>query len=333
MTNNETVLVLGAGASAPFGYPLGSALIENIVRGLDSIPDDFYPNFSNTLHSFDFLNSPYTAIVNYAWSQGTTPIPSEFIQSVKPWKTLGVELHHTSHQSIDEFARTNPRLNKVVKLLIALEIARVGFDKSSIKNNRLLVTPRLTANARANWHGKLVAHLRRAHRSAEEFRNSSPLTIVTFNYDHSLEDFLEKELHRAELYADLKIDEAVNIIHVHGVLKMTQSPSPTTPLAIHFGKCLMAAAEDFLVIDDKRNHKRDHQDPATFAKHLLEQAGHIVTIGFDFHPPNVDLIGLNKPKIAPKIRALNYSGSAAFDGRAFWGGPYVRYDNERWEEF
>lgn len=313
---DQLVLVLGAGASAPFGYPLGHTLIENIISGLARIPEDFQVGFSNSSSNFDFLNAPYRAIIAFAFSRPLTLLPSEFAQSIKPWKALGVELHNTSHQSIDEFARTNPRLNKVVKLLIALEIARVGYDKDSIKNNRLRVAPQLTANARANWYGKLVAHLRSTHRSADDFRNSQPLTIVTFNYDNSLEDFLEKELARAELYAGLKVEEVVSIIHVHGSLKMTQPPSSAMPLAVHFGNRLFAAAEEFLVIDDTRSD----QDPAAIAGHLIERATTVVTIGFDFHTPNVKLIGLDQPKVAAKCHALNYSGSTAFDRRAIRAG-------------
>jgi len=248
MFDTRAVLVLGAGASAPFGYPLGSALIDNIVKGLAAIPDNFAPSYQayqDTASMFDFLNSPYSAIISFALSRRPPVLPSDFISGVRPWKLLGTELHNTSHQSVDEFARTNPRLNKVVKLLIALEIARIGFDKTSIKQNRLRVAPALTANARANWYGKLVAHLRRTHPTPESFRSSEPLTVVTFNYDRSLEDFLGKDLHRAEIYSELKVSDAVGIIHVHGLLEMSQSPGPTIPLAVHFGDCLLSSAERF----------------------------------------------------------------------------------------
>jgi len=70
------------------------------------------------------------------------------------------------------------------------------------------------------------------------------------------------------------------------------------------------------VIDDKRGA----QDPAAIARHFLDKADHIVTIGFDFHPPNVELIGLNKPNIAAKCRALNFTGSTSFDARAIRAG-------------
>jgi hypothetical protein len=284
------------------------------------VPDDFTLSYQNTASKFDFLNSPYSAIIGFALSRRPTLLPPEFISGVHSWKALGAELHNTSHQSIDEFARTNPGLNKVVKLLIALEIARVGFDKSSIKQNVLRVAPELTANARANWYGKLVAHLRRAHPTPEAFRSSPPLTVITFNYDRSLEDFLAKDIPRAEIYSDLEVREAVNIIHVHGLLEMTPPPGPSIPLAVHFGDCLLSSAKQFLVIDDKRGG----QDPAAIARYYLDKADHIVTIGFDFHPANVELIGLNSPNVAAKCRTLNFAGSAAFDARAVRAGLATR---------
>ena len=38
MIENSTVLILGAGASTPYGFPTGEELITGILRGLNSNP-------------------------------------------------------------------------------------------------------------------------------------------------------------------------------------------------------------------------------------------------------------------------------------------------------
>lgn len=313
MFDKKAAIILGAGASVPFGYPIGSELISNIVRGLDRLPAETIEErvYAGRTSKLDFVRQPYLSLVTYALANRPDYLPRGYSDSLSEWKSLATELDQTSHQSIDEFARTNPNKNRVVKLLIAAEIASHSFDKTAFASGKLQPAEGLFSNARSNWYGKLVAQLRKHHRSSQAFRDNDPVPIITFNYDRSLETFLERELPRAEIYSDLNWRDAASVIHVHGSLQIevARHTNPTAQNA--FAQSLIKSAENFLVIDDPRSH----QDPAAIARTVISQAETVVVLGFDFHPANVKLIGLDNPSVVAKLRILNYTGGRYFDQR------------------
>jgi hypothetical protein len=316
MFSKPTVLILGAGASAPFGYPLGQNLIENIVKGLQSLPSDRYYDMSGPISSRpDLLNSPYRALVDYVFTRRPDFLPPEFVSKVRPWRKLAEELHHTSHQSIDDYARLNPSHGKVVKLLIALEVGRISYEPNSLKNNELRASPRLTANSRASWYGKLVHKIRQNCSNSDECQSKNNLTILTFNYDRSLEMYLERELRRAELFHDVDWKKVVGVVHMHGELAVGEAKIGTH-LSANYAQSLIDSAANMKMFDDPRHE----QDPALFARYFLDKASAIYVFGFDFHDQNVELLNLSDSKIANKMMVLNYANSHGLRSRALQAG-------------
>lgn len=58
MFHKKTVLILGAGASKPYGYPIGRELISGIIEIIEN-DKIFRPN-SNTIGDLSFLSQNFT---------------------------------------------------------------------------------------------------------------------------------------------------------------------------------------------------------------------------------------------------------------------------------
>jgi hypothetical protein len=302
---------LGAGASAPFGYPLGAQLIENIIEGLKRLPRDIeYDLVSASPNALSGLaTNPYLTLAHYVLSEQPKDIPSEFYQGLGSWRDLANELQNTSHQSIDDYARVNPSKRAMIKLLIALEMGRHSFEPSELKSHKLRPANRFSANSRATWYGKLVHKIRDRCVNSRQCEENNNLTILTFNYDRSLEMYLEQELHRGELYRDLDWKKVVGIVHVHGELQIMQSMKADFPMT--YMSSLIQSAKSFKMIDDER----DTQDPAMVGRYALNKANDIIVIGFDFHPQNMQLLELADKTNAKKMKVLNYTGGLGFTKR------------------
>jgi hypothetical protein len=95
MFDQPTVIVQGAGASAPFGYPLGPQLIEKIVAGLKQVPANLEFDLANhQAMGHDFLRHPYIALIEYAISHRPPLLPAHFNSGVRPWHELADVLPH-----------------------------------------------------------------------------------------------------------------------------------------------------------------------------------------------------------------------------------------------
>jgi hypothetical protein len=306
---DKAVLILGAGASAPYNFPIGDKLIASIADGLVKLPKDFDRGIISNNES-NILRSPCTVAYRIAQSARPPWIDPHFIAARSPaWRDLGDQLRHDSSGSIDEFARINPTKAGAIKLLIAAEILSHTYDHASLENGQLVPDHQIGRNARQKWYGKLLARLRRHFRDAKAFDPEHPLTVVTFNYDRSLELFLDQAMSSAELYRGMNWADAISIIHLHGEVTCERKMDGL-PLEVHVTQGILASAEKMLVVDDPRGP----QDPAKVATKRLEEADHIVSLGFDFHEQNVELLRLTE--FSSKIRALNFTGSKGFDRKA-----------------
>ena len=200
MFDEPTVLVLGAGASAPFGYPLGDDLLTNMIKGIRSIASERgWSNHRPDRVQQNFVLDPYRALEDFITTNAKLLAPYEIIGSPSALWQLAEELDRSSHRTIDEFARTNPGLRDVVKLFISLEIARHTYCPTAFGKFKLEPPPALFAGSRASWYGRLVSQIRAGCTSVLGLEDNN-VTVVTFNYDQSLETYLDHELPNAEIF-------------------------------------------------------------------------------------------------------------------------------------
>lgn len=202
MIVRKTVLVLGAGASEPYGFPLGKPLLMSICSQLRNFPDAI------------------THIQN-SWPHKVTisGLSGYFIECGFRYKEIDefrLELEKSMQPSVDAFLENRPEYLDLGKAAIAATL--IPCEIESVLLSRGNAPAEGSANAHARRWYEYLFHQMGARK--EEFPQNK-LTIVTFNYDRSLEFFLHTALKNsyglmAREAADLL--SCIPIIHVYGQL-------------------------------------------------------------------------------------------------------------------
>jgi hypothetical protein len=247
---HPTTLVLGAGASLKYGYPVGEKLRNDIL------------NLSPTELARPFQRGDMDDDVHVRRCE---PFLSEF--------------RDAPNASIDSFIETRPEERFVEIGKIAIALALLPLEDP--------------ARLRGDWYQLLF------NRMTWNPAGAAKLTVVTFNYDRSLEAFLHFAFKKAfgidDKTASQKLKEAVTFIHVYGLLgeiedfdKPSPEQRPYGENGRHYAK---AAAKGLKLIS------RDHEDPAGLferAKKAIDQATYRAILGFGFDDQNVKRLGLSE---------------------------------------
>jgi hypothetical protein len=145
MLKSRTTLVLGDGASAPYGFPIGSALLDDLLRSDGT--------FNGRL--------------------------KEASPNAQDWVAVQILLHRFQPQSADDFLRKYPEHSDIMKLAIAHELNRHEYLKGHQQFRHGDPGYRVLLDDVLGNDPKLGSGL---------------LSIVTFNYDMSLEQYLSDML-------------------------------------------------------------------------------------------------------------------------------------------
>lgn len=159
------------------------------------------------------------------------------------------------------------------------------------------------SNKGGHWYKSLAKLLQCPF---EEFGNND-ISIITFNYDRSLEHYLCTTL--AKLYGKTEAECAeklkeINIVHIYGQLGFLPWQGPKDP---NFFKIKYEA---YGPIDDREKRitiqyamkyikimsetiEKDDPDIER-AKKLINEAEKTYILGFGFHPRNIEIIGMDK---------------------------------------
>ena len=259
----KTVLVLGAGAGVPYGFPTGRELTKKIIdESLDNswlanLEFDVNPAAKPTLEAFAMLD--------------------EFKQSL-----LGSQL-----QSVDSFLEKRPKFMESKKGQIFMELGKalIGFHLLPIERRNsnpqsLTKKPLWYEYVWNQWHTKLPQEL-----------SNTNLSIITFNYDRTVEYMLLNSIqstynvppHQA---ADLLL--GLNIKHVYGSLgKLPERIGSTTD--VPYGadpynvNTLRNVIENIKII-----HETDEIADAPSIHQTLKEAEVVCFLGFGYLPENMD---------------------------------------------
>ena len=261
MITLPTVLILGAGASAPYGFPLGRDLLFKIC--------DQSASTSRT-----FLKRIYEL----------TPANENDIRE------FGDSLRDSMAPSVDRFLESNPDLIPIGKAAIAQVL--IPFEEES----------NLRRDATQKWYEFLFGLIQTP--TADEFKENR-LSIITYNYDRSLEHFLFiaiKNCYRLSDSEANKLLQSIPIIHLHGQLG-----------SYYFGsdqyRAYRAKIDNSNVqrcIDGIKIIHEDISDEPQFtqARTLITQARRVCFLGFGYDKTNVDrlkikeIVQLNKQRAA-----------------------------------
>jgi hypothetical protein len=253
MAQSPTVLILGAGASAPYGFPIGRGLIEQVEDLARSLADPKGPAIS-----------PHLAKLQPLFS--ATGFTSEDAAAFHG------DLVASQCASIDSFLEyQSGRTQQVGKLLIAAAIAFCEkWDQ--------LLRPRTPSGERiASWYEEVFERVhRRLHAN-----DPMGLVFVTFNYDRSLETLLQRALTARGLpsgEAKARIDNAP-ILHVHGRLASREYGSPPEDLST-LGSKIQIITDDI----------SDTEPVLRRARKLIGAAPRLVFLGFGYDRRNLERI-------------------------------------------
>lgn len=282
MFRDDTVFIIGAGASHEFDFPVGSAL-------MDIIRDKSRFRFDHTIsegdrHLFHWLQQRY---------------PSTDDQNDRLLALGEINRAIDSAGSIDEFIARNqhdPLIAEMGKIQIAYAIAKAEADskvmKTGIEHDRTI-----NWNALKNtWIDRFAYALFNGVRTTDVGTLGDNITIICFNYDRCIEFYLANAIHRAFKEVDLdhatEIVNAINIIHPYGTLgELPTKRTGHSAQHVAFGSQLTAdrlwtMSENILTFSESL---RDAEIKARIDRAIFE-AERLVFLGFSFARQNMNLL-------------------------------------------
>lgn len=251
MIRIPTVLILGAGASHDYGFPLARRLRDLVC----SIPGTVG---EQRVVEAGFDHKDLTQFVN--------------------------TLRYSAYGSVDWFLEQKKWQQFIPVAKAAIAAALIPFETVD-----RLFPPHAPDH---DWYELLVNTL---DSDADRFAENS-LSVITFNYDRSLEHYLFTVL-RTRRQSDSAAAQAlasIEIIHVHGSLgklpPLHRGGRPYTPTLD--ASMVRDAAKEIIVVgeasDDTAEFKR--------ARDVLSKAKRIMFLGFGFHAESVRRLGVFNEK-------------------------------------
>lgn len=269
MNKEKLALVLGAGASMPYGFPSGRQLLMRVCKDLRT-------------------GSPIRqALASLSFDAATV-------------ENFANALDNSMQQSIDAFIQCRPEFMDVGKAAIAAGL--IPYEH----------VERLGRKDQATWYEYLYSTL--VTPRPEDFP-ARPLTIITFNYDRSLEQFLIASLANTYGLHPVKaaelLKQKISILHMYG--QLGELPFPKSPAARKYDgndlswEAVKLAASQIFVL-----HERNAAKQGELAEQRLEWAKVICFLGFAFHPENVRRLGTDR---IHNDKAIYASGFELLEGQ------------------
>lgn len=272
LISEPTVLVLGAGASRSYGFPTGAELRDWILYSLLSPENLVAAGAGNPTFEIGLLLKEHP------------------IDEIRKFRS---EFEYSSRDSIDFFLRENKSLRSLGKKLIAVGLI-AKEDEAKIFATR-------------DWYQYLLNYMLSGGSGIDTF-NANKLSIITFNYDRSLEHFFFRSLRNGFETPDAVIDSALSSVpihHVHGslghYLSNEAKPEGVRPYEVRLNDESIASAAGMIQIFCERWNERVLERPRL----LLQNAARIGFLGFGYEPTNLRKLFVEKGMgLFPNARRL-----------------------------
>ena len=233
------------------------------------------------------------------------PLPTRW--SNDDWNSFTTRLSRSAHSSIDAFlelshADANLRKNDadLGKFLIA----------QTLKQNE--TTEALFPMGKTTWYHTLFQSM--LVKGKPNFEKNK-LSIITFNYDRSLEHFIFTALCNGfgmkEVEA-MTVLQQIPIIHIHGILGSYPDTTYSTAATVDE---LLAISHQIKIIGEIQQKETGFCSPEfEMAWPMLNEADRIFFLGFGFHPDNIERFNFFKPDnlIKKEIHATNVGFRAIY---------------------
>jgi hypothetical protein len=273
MSSGRTVFVLGAGASKPYGLPLGNELFREVVRDFSQHESHFHDGRG----------------MRQLVESG---IRKEFLNAA-PFNQSNVDnfinaLRYSGFTSVDEFLEKREEFVEIGKAIMALELLRREKGDALWEGDQ-------------NWMQYLYGKM--ATEKFEDFGTKNPASFITYNYDRTLEYFLHASLMNGygkssqECLTALK---RVDVIHLHG--RLCYLPWQGKKNIVEFGETqitpqiLEMCQREIRIVHENID---DRDEEFNSARSFLREAERVYFMGYGYAPQNVDR--LNFKEVKPRI--------------------------------
>jgi len=268
MIKTPTVLILGAGASMPYGFPSGRELFDLITEKVNEPNKD--PAF------YIILRNKFPDLID---------------------SSIGLDFYESDASSIDEFVNKKPKYTSISKFITAYLMI--------LHENSSNLLSRSNPN---NWY-RLLKDQMMFQCPLEKFHEND-VSIITFNYDRSLEEYLATTLSAfydeeyIKYYAQL---ENMDIFHVYGSLgPLAWQPGSQVGFIDYQAddyydvKYIEKCAQNIKTINEARDSDNIEIQRAI---ECLKRAQRIYFLGFGFHPDNIEILEMGEWENCKDIRA------------------------------
>ncbi|WP_333900053.1 hypothetical protein [Agrobacterium pusense] len=273
MFRDNTVFIIGAGASREFGLPVGEALMKQIQ--------------TNSRFRFDFgtmkegIEPIFRCVVN-RYAQDNDAINARFLAMAEIHRAID----HAG--SIDEFINRHNGdeiIAEVGKLQIAYAISKAERHSKLAK-----ITPQSDRSSEPDlsdtWIKPFTRMLFDGVRNSDVETLGNNITIICFNYDRCIETYLEYAI--VKTFRDVSQDMArqivknINIIHPYGSLgDLRHHPFGAEPTP----ERIRAMSENIVTWSESMN-----SDISPKIQDAMTNASTVIFLGFAFAPQNMKLL-------------------------------------------
>jgi hypothetical protein len=200
-------------------------------------------------------------------------------------KYFSKELAHSESPSVDAFLESRPEYMGLGKLAIAIQLV-------SCENQKRLINV-LRDGDEPSWYYYLFNKM--VESRLEDFKHND-LSIITFNYDRSLEFYLFGALtSRFGSENEKRVKQILlpmRIIHVHGSLgEAPWEPTPCRPYKEDLGlDTIKALSKQIIVMSESQQTSMEFE----IAQNYLKMGTAIYFLGFGYHQKNLERLEIKK---------------------------------------
>lgn len=259
MITKNTVFILGAGASAPYGYPIGIGLRDDICLYFKADMDQLFERSKvDYLELSDLMEFVSDFIGHFQKSR---------IRSIDRWLSL-----NSNYKDIGKLAIVNATIKCESRIQLTFE----GREKS------------------LDWFSVLFNEMMTGIGKPDHFALNK-VYFITFNYDRVFEHLLYESFRNA--FSEVKFEEInrilsnIKIIHVYGCIdeppwkkgEYKYGDNYTLRYLDEARKRIMTVGESVGNYGLKENREMDL---------LLNSAEKIFFLGFGYDPLNLEILGI-----------------------------------------
>lgn len=268
MITNNTVFILGAGSSVPFSFPIGTGLVEDIIKNISH---------------------------KYGGKFGSFLIP-------KMPEVFSYNLNHSTLDSIDAFLEHKSgdiHMVRMGKLCIALSILRcesntqyLGIGNKALHNHWLRYLRNKMNSPVDNFSENQVSFI----------TFNYDRTLENYLYTSILSTYGLPEKESKELMSSFEI------VHIHGVVApLPWQVTDGTGLDFGFDTGIVDEGHIGMFASNlKIVHEDIDPNNLEKAKELMDNADIIYVLGFGYAAENCDRLKLNRDELKNKIKGTAF---------------------------